>query len=247
MKKIGAIVLAAGKGTRMKSKDTNKVTLMLADKPMIQHTVELLESVHVHPIVIVVGFAKESVMNILGERVFFVEQKRRLGTAHAAAKGLSILEKMPTNHVLIIQGDDSALYKKETIDALIAKHIETHAALTFLTIDVKNPNGLGRVIRNKEGKVIKIIEEKDATENEKKITEINPACYVFMLSFLKKYLPKVEKSLVTGEYYLTSLIDLAIKHNEKVETTRGGTIAWRGVNTKEELEEARHIFAKLEE
>ncbi|HSD99019.1 MAG TPA: NTP transferase domain-containing protein [Patescibacteria group bacterium] len=244
---VGAIVLAAGKGSRMKSKDTNKVTLMLADKPMIAHTVELLESVSVHPIVIVVGFAKQSVMNILGERVFFVEQKKRLGTAHAAAKGLSVLENMPVDHVLIIQGDDSAFYKKETIHALIAKHIATHAALTFLTINVKNPFGLGRVVRDSQGNLIKIVEEKDATEKERGITEINPACYVLSMSFLKKYLPKVEKSPVTGEYYLTHLIDLAIKYNEKVETTQGGSLMWRGVNTKEELEEAQHLFAQVEE
>lgn len=243
---IGAIVLAAGKGSRMNSKDVNKVTLMLADKPMIQHSVELLEKLHIHPIVIVVGFAKESVMNILGERVYFAEQQKRLGTAHAARKGLEKIVQLNVQDVLIIQGDDSAFYQEDIIQKLIDKHILEDAALTFLTIDTKNPNALGRVVRSKDGKIQKIVEEKDATDEEKLITEINPACYVCKTDFLKKYLPLIEKSPVTGEYYLTSLIDLAIKNNEHVETLRGGNIQWRGINTTEELKEAQHMFATLD-
>ena len=242
---IGAIILAAGKGSRMKSKNQNKVTLLLADKPMIAHSVELLESVHVNPIVIVVGFAKESVMNILGERVYFVEQKKRLGTAHAAIKGLQTLEKLPVTDVLIVQGDDSAFYKKETIQQLIHTHVTTQAALTFLTIEKENPTGLGRVIRDSSGKLMKIVEEKDATAIEKQTKEINPACYMFDISFLRTYLPRVEKSSVTGEYYLTHLIDMAIARGEKVETVQGGNILWRGVNTKEELEEAQKLYDQL--
>lgn len=242
---IGAIILAAGKGSRMKSKDANKVTLLLADKPMIAHSVELLESVYVNPIVIVVGFAKESVMNVLGERVYFVEQKKRLGTAHAALKGLQKIEKLHVTDVLIIQGDDSAFYKADIIRQLIHTHVTTEAALTFLTIEKEDPTGLGRVIRDSGGKLVKIVEEKDATAVEKQTKEINPACYIFRVSFLHKYLPQVEKSPVTGEYYLTHLIDMAINHGEKVETVQGGNIVWRGVNTKEELEEAQKLYDQL--
>ncbi len=242
---IGAIVLAAGKGSRMKSKEANKVTLMLADKPMIVHSVELLEKVSIHPIVIVVGFAKESVMNILGERVYFAEQAKRLGTAHAAQKGL---EKMPSNvlHVLILNGDDSAFYPPDVLQKLIDKHIASDASLTLLTITVDNPSGLGRIIRDSKNNLIKVVEEKDATANERMAHEINPGCYLFSVSFLKKFLPRVAKSPITGEYYLTSLIDLAIQNNEKVETLQESSMPWRGVNTKEELEEAQTLFLSKE-
>lgn len=243
--KIGAIVLAAGKGSRMKSKDQNKVTLMLADKPMIVHSVQLLETLDIHPVVIVVGFAKKSVMDILGERVYFAEQKKRLGTAHAALKGLEIIKKHDVSDVLIIQGDDSAFYKPALIKKLIIKHTGDNAALTFLTIEKDNPSGLGRVVRDRAGKLLKIVEEKDATEEERNIREINPACYMFSVSFLQKYLRKIKKSSVTGEYYLTSIIDLAIDHKEKVETVKAGNMVWRGVNTKEELEEARRVVSSL--
>ncbi len=243
--KIGAIVLAAGKGSRMKSKTANKVTLMLADKPMIVHSVELLESLNIHPLVIVVGFAKESVMNILGEKVFFAEQKKRLGTAHAARKGF---EKLPAtiNHVLILNGDDSAFYKQDTIAKLIEKHLSSQAAFTFLTLEQDNPFGLGRIVRDREGNLVKIVEEKDATDEERNIKEINPACYLFTYDFLKKYLPKVKKSNITSEYYLVSLVELAVKHHEKVETMNVGNIPWRGVNTKEELAEAQTLYANVQ-
>ncbi len=243
--KIGAIILAAGKGSRMKSKSANKVTLMLSDKPMIVHSVELLESLTIHPLVIVVGFAKESVMNILGEKVYFAEQTKRLGTAHATKRGL---EKLPevVDHVLVLNGDDSAFYKKDTIEKLIQKHLETNAAFTFLTLEQDNPFGLGRVVRDTQGNLVKIVEEKDATEDERKIKEINPACYLFTYDFLRKYLSKVEKSKVTGEYYLVSLVELAVQHNEKVETVNAGNIVWRGVNTKEELEEARTMYTNVQ-
>jgi len=239
---IGAIVLAAGKGSRMKSKTVNKVTLPIADKPMIVHSVELLEKLTIHPIVIVVGFAKKSVMNILGEKVYFAVQTKRLGTAHAAAQGLKVLETMSVDDVLVVQGDDSAFYKEETISNLIKKHIDTNAVLTFLTIEKENPFGLGRVVRDEQGGLHKIVEEKDASEEEKKIKEINPACYVFSVKFLHEYLPKIQKSSITGEYYITSLIDLAITHGEIVETVQAGNIPWRGVNTPDELKEAESMF-----
>lgn len=243
---IGAIVLAAGKGSRMKSKDANKVTLPLADKPMIVHSVELLEKVQVHPIVIVVGFAKKSVMDILGERVYFAEQAKRLGTAHAAEKGLAVMPEH-VDHVLILNGDDSAFYKEEIIAKLIEKHLSSQAAFSFLTLEQQNPFGLGRVVRDSDGNVQRIVEEKDATEKVRQITEINPGCYIGTYTFLKKYLPQVTKSDVTGEYYLVNLVELAVFHNEKIATVNAGNIPWRGVNTKEELKKAQSLYLGMEE
>ena len=241
MKKIAAIILAAGKGKRMRSKNSNKVLSKLGDKQMIIHTVDWLEKLKLKLIIVVVGFAKKSVMDALGNRVAYAVQRKRLGTAHAL---MCALKKIPgeITDVLILQGDDSALYKEQTIRKLIDIHLSSNVVLTFLTIDVDNPFGLGRVVRDKKDKLISVVEEKDAADDQRKIKEINPACYVFKVAFLKKYLGKVKKSAVTGEYYLTSLIDIAIKNNEKLEAVRGGKILWRGINTLEELKEAQRLF-----
>lgn len=242
MSKIGAVILAAGKGTRMKSKKINKVTQKLGEKPIIMHVVQLLENMKLSPIIIVVGFAKESVKSLFGDEIVFAEQSKRLGTAHAAMQGLKVLPR-DVNHVFILNGDDSAFYTAEVLNKLLKEHVESKNAITFLTLNVNNPYGLGRVIRE-NGKVVAIIEEKDATPVQRKINEINPACYLFNVKFLKKYIKTVPKSKVTGEYYLMSLLEIAIEKKYKVEGIRGGNIPWRGVNTRDELKEAEELFSK---
>lgn len=243
-KNLGAIILAGGKGTRMKSKAVNKVAMHLANKPMILHTVELLESLGIKNIVVVVGFAKESVMNILEKKVEFAEQKKRLGTAHAVKVALQKIHR-DISDVLVLNGDDSAFYSKDIIYELIKKHFADKSSFTFLTIEKDNPYGLGRVVRDRDGKVKAMVEEKDASLKQRKINEVNPGCYVFKLDFLKKYLPFVKKSPITGEYYLTSLIGIGIEHGEKIETLKGGKLMWRGVNTKDELLEAEEMITSV--
>lgn len=243
-KSLGAVILAAGKGSRMKSKKVNKVAMHLANKPMILHTVELLEELDIKKIVVVVGFAKESVMTLLEDRVLFADQKKRLGTAHAVSYAIKKLDE-ETENVLVLNGDDSAFYSKETIERLVLKHFKSNSSFTFLTIEKENPFGLGRVVRNSKGDVVAVVEEKDASEKQREIKEVNPACYIFKVSFLKKYLKKVHKSPITGEYYLTSLIDVGIKNKEKIGTLKGGQLTWRGVNTKDELSEAEELIHKL--
>lgn len=241
MNNLSAVILAAGEGKRMKSKNINKVVFPLGNKQMILHAVDRLRELGINPIIVVVGFAKESVMKILDAKVKFVEQKNRLGTANAV---LCALKKVPKNikSVLVLNGDDSAFYSKEIIKKLIKTHVRGKNTLSFLTIEINNPFGLGRVIRDINGYVVRIVEEKDATEEERKISEVNPACYIFDVSFLKKYLKDVKKSAVTGEYYLTSLIDIAIKNRENLEAVKGGKILWRGINTPKELKEAQRLF-----
>lgn len=244
MKKIAAIILAAGRGKRMKSKGINKVVVPLGNKQMILHSVNRLSELFIAPIIVVVGFAKESVMEVLKDRVIFAHQNKRLGTAHAVS---CALKKLPhdVQTVLVLNGDDSAFYTKDTIGTLIKTHADKKSKASFLTIIVDNPNGLGRVVRDGNGKVTGIVEEKDATSTEKRINEINPACYIFEVNFLKKYLKEVKKSPVSGEYYLTSLIDIAIKNKEKLEAVTGGKLLWRGINTQEELMEAEKLFSTL--
>ena len=247
-RKIAAIILAAGKGKRMQMDGANKVTAQLAKKPMIQHIVDFMKKISIQTIVVVVGHEKETVMSSLsGESIIFAEQKDLLGTGDAVSSALEVLPEDITD-VVVVYGDDAVLYSEKNIaivNKLFHVHNETNDVMTFLTIEQENPFGLGRIVRDENGKIQAIVEEKDATEEQRKIQEINPGCFVFSVSFLKKYLPMVEKSPVTGEYYLTSLIDLAIQHGELVDTLQGGKLAWRGVNTKEELEEAERLYQGL--
>ena len=243
MNKIGAVILAAGKGSRMKAKKSNKVTYMLGNKPMILHVVHLLEDLKFKPIVIVIGFAKESVRSLFDKNVLFAEQRKRLGTAHAFIQALGVLRPVITE-VFILNGDDSAFYTKRILNRLLAEHLKNQNSITFLTITVENPFGLGRIIRKKD-EVVAIVEEKDATPKQRAIKEINPACYLFNVNFLRKNLSKVPKSKVTGEYYLMSLIEVAIKKNNRIQGIKGGNIPWQGVNTGEELKEAEDLFSKI--
>lgn len=244
MKKIGAIILAAGKGKRMKLGKLNKVIISLGNKQIILHAVDRLTELLISPIIVVVGFAKKSVMKVLDGKVVFAEQKKRSGTARAVS---CALKKLPRDiqTVLVLNGDDSAFYTKDTIINLIDTHREKNAVLSFLTITVDDPVGLGRVIRDSNDKITGIVEEKDATDAQRRINEVNPACYIFEVYFLKKYLKQVKKSPVSNEYYLTSLIDIAIKNNERLEGVRGGKILWRGINTPEELKEAERLFLQI--
>ena len=241
MNNISAIILAAGKGKRMNSKKINKVVNTLGNKQMILHTIDLLDKLNIAQKIVVVGFAKKSVIDILKGGVIFAEQKKQLGTADAVFCALKYLSK-DAKDVLILNGDDSAFYKEETIKNLFKKHNEKKSSLTFLTIKQDNPAGIGRIVRNSSGKVVEIIEEKDESLEKKSINEVNPACYVFEVSFLKKYLSKIKKSNITNEYYLTGLIDLAIKNNEKIETVMEKNLVWRGINTEDELREANRLF-----
>ena len=247
MKKLGGIILAGGKGKRMKMETANKVTVQLANKPMIKHIVDFMNGLSIDTIVVVVGFAKESVFEVLHDSsVIYAEQKEQLGTGHAVSVALDELPA-DVSDVLVVYGDDAVLYAEKhlpTIKKLFETHDSSDAVLTLLTVEQENPFGLGRIVRDNSGKAVAIVEEKDATEEQKKITEINPGCFVFSVDFLRKRLSEVEKSPATGEYYITSLIDLALHHGENVETVQGGKMAWRGVNTPEELAVAETLFVK---
>ncbi|HSX09797.1 MAG TPA: sugar phosphate nucleotidyltransferase [Candidatus Saccharimonadales bacterium] len=249
-RKLGAIILAAGQGKRMQVDGINKVTLHLNNKPIIAHIVHFMKGISIDDIVVVIGHAKESVMQTLEkENVIFAEQTERLGTGHALQVGVNVLPEDVTD-VFVVYGDDAVFYNKKHVPImkqLFEEQLSSDAAFTFLTIEQDNPAGLGRIVRDKDGQLLAIIESKDATEEQLKIKEINPGCFVFSADFLRKYLPEVTPSPVTGEYYLTSLIDLAIQSKVKVQTVRGGKMAWRGVNTKEELQEAERLFAELKE
>jgi len=139
---------------------------------------------------------------------------------------------------LILNGDDSAFYKPESIQKSINKHVGVGNTLTFVTVEVKDPTGLGRIIRNKDGLVVDIVEEKVANKLQKKIKEINAGCYIVKRGWLQKSLKQLKKSPV-GEYYLVDLIKKAVFEGRKVQAYKlNDPDEWFGVNTPEELKRA---------
>lgn len=239
MKNIATIVLAAGKGTRLSGGAPSprpKVLYEVGGKPIILHTIEKLRKIGFGKIVIVVGHKAEDVKSAVGKGFIFAHQGKRLGTGHAAKVGLSYVSK-GTKNIIVLNGDDSAFYKSETIKEVVEQHLSQRNTITFVTLTQGDPTGLGRIIR-KGGKVVGIVEEKDATQDQKRIREINDGLYLFNRNWLEKYLPTIKKSAV-GEYYLVDLISLAVNQNEKVEAYKlSDSTEWKGVNTPEELSAA---------
>ena len=242
-KDISAVILAAGKGTRMKS-TLPKVIHKICGRPMIAYTLENLRSAGVGSITAVISFKRNQVAKyIKGAIELAIQKNPKGGTADAARAGF--VKVPPSSKILIvINGDDSAFYKPETIRQIIKTHLERQRALTFVSLMKNNPTGLGRVIRGKNGLITKIVEEKDATPEEKKIKEVNDGLYVFDKDWFAKNIDNVKKSK-QGEYYLVDLIKMAIDQGMRMATyTLPDDSEWQGINTPEELEKAR---IKMEE
>jgi len=241
-KDSAAIVLAAGLGSRMKSR-TPKVIRKIAGRPMLAYTLQNLRAAKMGQIVIVVGYRADLVTKEIGGSVTFAAQKNpKGGTAQATLVGLKkVLGDV--DDVLVLYGDDSAFYKTETIEKVIDSHRKTGATVSFVTLIRQDPTGLGRIVRDGNGSLLGIVEEKDATETQRKIKEINDGLYVFNRSWLEKYLTNVRKSAVSGEYYLVDLIEIALKRKEKVNVFKlKNDREWFGISNQEQLNEAEKIM-----
>lgn len=239
---FSAIVLAAGQGKRMKS-STPKVLHTIGDKPMILHTVDVIASTSPAFIITVVnkGHA-ENIRKVLGKKSHFCIQEKQRGTADATRTALKHLPKT-TDTVAVFYGDDTAFYNKETILKVLSSHQKTKSQVTFVSLEKQNPQGLGRVVR-KNGKLLGIFEEKDASKEQLESKEINDGLYFFDKSYLISVINKLKPSRVTGEYYLTDLINQAIKDNKKVNAYLLKDLSlWHGVNTQEELKKANKKFS----
>jgi len=242
MTDVTAIVLAAGEGTRIKANHRNKVAYKLANKPMISYTVDNLKRSGIKNIIVVIGYAQNSVKKVLGNQVTYAIQKKQLGTGDAFKTGLKKVQSVTPN-VISIYGDDSAFFTPEVIRQLIKHHQKKHSDVTFLTLIKKDPTGLGRVIRNSKGNVTAIVEEKNTTTEEKKIIEINTGFYCFSRPFIDQAIKKVQKNPISQEYYLTDIIEIATKDNKKVEALLWkDKSVWYGVNTNEQFKTADKLM-----
>lgn len=213
MSNIYAVILAAGQGTRMKSK-LYKVLHPVCGKPMVEHVVNHVQSVGVNRIVTIVGHGAEKVREQLGEQSEYALQAEQLGTAHAVEQAKSILENLEGT-TLVICGD-TPLIRPETMQALLEHHNTNQAKATILTAIAEDPTGYGRVLRGEDGQVNQIVEQKDATIEQQKVTEINTGTYCFDNKSLFDALTKVNNDNAQGEYYLPDVIEILKNEGEIV-------------------------------
>ena len=207
-----AIVLAAGKGTRMKSKKS-KLVQKIYGKEVVRRAVENAEKAGVGEIVAVVGYMKEEGMAVLGDKVKYAVQDEMLGTGHAVLQAKEYL-KGKKGKVLVLNGD-VPLIRPETLNKLLEKSIENKEYATLLTAIYDNPKGYGRIVRDEGGNIAAIVEEKDTTDDQKEIKEINAGIYCFDIEELLAALENLSPDNAQGEYYLTDVIEIMNKKGLK--------------------------------
>ncbi len=213
MKKY-ALILAAGKGTRMKT-DLPKCAFPILGKPMIEYIVENLEKSQIDEIVTIVGHKKEVIIDLLKDRSTYAIQEEQLGTGHATLQAASLLEDK--EGVTFILPGDMPLMEYPLMDKILRSHEEMGNDLTIVSMMFDNPKGYGRVVRDEYGVVTSIVEEIDCNDAQKQIKEVNSSVYVVNNQALFQTLKKVKKNDRKGEYYLTDIVEL-MHQTHKVNT-----------------------------
>jgi bifunctional UDP-N-acetylglucosamine pyrophosphorylase / glucosamine-1-phosphate N-acetyltransferase len=237
-----AVILAAGQGTRMKS-NLYKVLHPVCGKPMVQHVVDQISSLQIAKMVAVVGHGAQKVQEQLGDSVQYVLQGEQLGTAHAVMQAEEILAD--EEGITLVVCGDTPLITSETMEQLVAEHESLGAKATILTAKLTDPTGYGRIIRNLEGTVERNVEHKDATEEERKVTEINTGTYCFDNKALFRALKKVDNDNVQGEYYLPDVIEILRHEGEIVAAYQTPDFnETLGVNDRVALSQAEKIMKK---
>lgn len=235
-----AVILAAGQGTRMKSK-LYKVLHPVCGMPMVEHVKGNVSQLGVEKIVTIVGHGAEKVRDQLGDSSDYALQEEQLGTAHAVQQAASLIEGKPGT-TLVVCGD-TPLIRTETMQSLLDHHKSTDAKATILTAIADNPTGYGRIIRDGNGQVSKIVEQKDASADEQQVNEINTGTYCFDNEALFEALKLVSNDNVQGEYYLPDVIEILQKQSEIVAAYATDSFEETlGVNDRVALSQAEGIM-----
>ncbi len=240
---MAVIILAAGKGTRMKS-DTVKVLHPLAARPMLAYSLDLACAMKPEKLAVVVGCQADRVREAFADYSpppAWAVQPHQRGTADAVRVALPLI-KDAADTVLVLYGD-VPLLKQEVLEALLKQHALQKACITILTAELENPYGYGRIVRDRAGRILRIVEEADTQEEEKKIREINTGIYAIHIPFLLETIDGLNADNAQGEYYLTDIVGLAV--------SKGLPVGWSltdepacalGINTRKDLAEAERIL-----
>lgn len=242
--KVAAIVLAAGRGSRMKS-DLPKVLHLINGEPMLVKPLQTLTSIKLSQIITVVKHQAELVSPVAKPYSDIAYQGEAYGTAKAVEGAIPVINS-EIDTVMVVNGDDSMFYEAKTFKEIIRKHTKENNVITLVTVFRNDPTGLGRIIYDKEGSFKKIVEEKDATIREKRVKEINAGFYVFNRKFLEDNIANVIPSEVTGEYYLPALINMALEENKKVGTfLLEDSLEFFGVSTQADVAKANELYSNI--
>jgi len=240
---LAVVIMAAGKGTRMKDPSKAKVMYEVLGKPMIHYVVDLAYNLKADRVVVIVGYQRETVTNYISKshhNVEFVVQAEQLGTGHAIMQAETVLKDY--NGSVIVLSGDVPLLTAESMQRLIDQHLQTQATAAILTADIDDPTGYGRIIRNDDNSVKKIVEQKDATDEERQVKEINSGIYIFDKQRLFEALQHITPHNVQKEYYLTDVFEYFWKHRWRVSALKATSVdEIRGINTIEQLKEAETI------
>lgn len=241
---LAVVILAAGKGTRMKS-DRPKVLHRLAGAPLIDHVIHTAQKLKPTQIVLVIGHEADLVRQTVGDDVHYTEQSQQLGTGHAVAQAETLLRDHPGT-VLVLYGD-MPLLTQATMQQLIDLQTDHPSPLSMLTVIADNPRGFGRIVRDDDGSVLAIVEEADCTPEQLKIKELNVGAYCIKADWLWSNLARIEMS-PKGEYYLTDLVAIAVRQGHKVGVvTTSDLVETMGINTPQHLAEAEAALKAREQ
>ena len=235
---IDIVILAAGQGTRMKSL-LRTVLHPLAGKPLLQHVINMAETIPDSNITIVSGYASEQIQDsIAGKDLKYAYQAEQLGTANAVQTAAQNLDSNGTT--LILYGDVPLISSKTVLSTL---KVVNNNTMGLLTVVLEKPEGYGRIVRNRQGDICGIIEQKDATPQEQEIQEVNTGVMAIRTNLLQKWLPQIGNDNVQNEYYLTDLISIAHKAGIKIEAVSPGTPEEvKGVNTRKQLSKLERFY-----
>ena len=239
---LSVVILAAGKGTRMKSQKA-KVLHEVFFHPMIHHVVRATEPLSPRRTVVIVGHQAAKVQTALtGHDLEFALQEQQLGTGHAVLSAAHLIPESENAAVMILCGD-TPLIRSETLHAMYLQHQERACDLTLMTTRLEDPTNYGRILKDENGKILGIVEQKDATEEQRQIREINAGIYIVEAKFLFTALQKVGTDNSQGEMYLTDIVSLAVHDKMKVESfIAADPTEILGVNSRVELASASRIL-----
>lgn len=238
--KVTALVLAAGKGTRMKSA-LPKVLHKVGGKAMVEQVLDTVTAIGVNRKVVIVGFGAKEVQDYLQDSVEYVIQEEQNGTGHAVQIAKSTIGEEKTT-ILLLCGD-TPLIQAKTLENLLAAHQETKAKATVLTASMINPFGYGRIIRDEQGHVLRIVEQKDGTPEELATTEINTGVYVFDSEALWPALSQIDSNNAQGELYITDVIGILVREGQLVSAyMTDDHEETLGINSRAQLAEGERIL-----
>ena len=242
MANLTAVILAAGKGTRMKSK-LPKVLHKVGGHPMLEHVMDAAEAAGCRDNVVVIGHGAELVRELVGDRARIALQAEQLGTGHAVLQAADTLKDF-SGTVMILCGD-TPLLEADELEKFYAEHVKSGAAATVMSALMDDPFGYGRILRDANGDVAGIVEQKDASEEQKQIKEINTGNYCVEAPLLFEVLRTLGNDNAQGEYYLTDVLAKLRAMGKKV----GGVITAdsemiMGVNSRRQLAEAESVMRR---